>query len=225
MRSIAYRGFSRTVPENTLAAFACALAAGFSGVHTEVRLSADGELVLFRDRITPEGQPVAALSRCELSLSAGYLVPTLLEALDAFPDAFWSIEIKTPAAAPFVIELLQNLTIDPAKILLVSFRHEIILQAEELMAAKCGLMVAHRPAALNTLLYAAMPHPRLRTLVWHYEALDVLLLKQANVLGFHNWVYGAETDYEHQLCQEFGVQGIITDYPEFIGLEASAGLQ
>lgn len=225
MLPIAHRGFSRIAPENTLAAFACALAAGFSGLHTEVRLSADGELVLFSSRITAEGHPIAALSRSELSLSVGHLVPTLIEALDAFPDAFWNIEIKTPAAVPFLVELLQNLTIESDKILLSSFRHEVIIQLAALMDVECGLMVAHRPPALNTLLYAAMPYPHLRTLVWHYEALDIALLEQANALGFNNWVYGAETDYEHQLCHEFGIQGIITDYPEFFGLTPSSGLQ
>ncbi|SFN24539.1 glycerophosphoryl diester phosphodiesterase [Formivibrio citricus] len=225
MRPIAHRGFSRIAPENTLAAFACALAAGFSSLHTDVRLSADGELVLYSPRVTPEGHPVAALSRSELSLSAGYLVPTLVEALDAFPDAFWNIEIKTPSAAPFFMELAQNMSLDSGKILLSSFRHEIIVQVAELLNIECGLLAAHRPPALNTLLYAAMPHPRLRTLIWHYEALDITLLEQANALGFHNWAYGAETDYEHQLCQEFGIQGIITDYPEFFGLSVSSGLQ
>lgn len=225
MLSIAHRGFSRIAPENTLAAFACALAAGFDGLQTDIRLSANGELVLFGERISPEGLPVAALTRSELSLSTGYLVPTLIEALDAFPEAFWTLDLKTPAAVPFVIETLKALELDPAKVLLMSCRHEAIVHTIEHCDVDCGFLVAHRPTALNSLLYAAMPHPRLRTLIWHFEALDFTLLEQAGALGFDNWVYGVETDHEHRFCQDLGIQGIITDYPEYLGLSALTGLQ
>ncbi|MBS1154889.1 MAG: hypothetical protein H6R07_813 [Proteobacteria bacterium] len=224
MYLIAHRGLSHIAPENTLAAFACALAAGFHGIQTDVRLSADGELVLFHNRTTPDGLSVSALTRSELSLEAGYLVPTLSESLEAFPDALWNIEIKTPAAAPATFALL-DMFAGQRNILLTSVRHEIILEAAELLDVECGLLIAHRPPALNTVLYPAMPYPRLRTLVWDYEALDPGLQQQANALGFHNWVYGAQTDYEHAFCSEFGIHGIITDYPEFVGLSYSSGLQ
>lgn len=224
MHLIAHRGLTHIAPENSLAAFACALAAGFEGVETDVRLSADGELVLFHDRSTPYGHSVAGLTRTELSLEMGYLVPTLPEALDAFPEAFWNIEIKSPSAAPATFDLLRAVA-GQHRILLTSFRHEIILEAAELLDVDCGLLIAHRPPALNTLLYPAMPYPRLRTLVWDYEALDPLLQQQANALGFHNWVYGTQTAYEHALCGEFGLHGVITDYPEFVGLTQISGLQ
>lgn len=224
MRLIAHRGLAHLAQENTLAAFACALATGFHGIETDVRLAADGELVLFHDRTTPDGQSVAGLSRNELSLALGYLVPTLPEALEAFPDAVWNIEIKTPAATPVIFPLLE-LIADQRKILLTSFRHELIMQAAESLDVDCGLLLAHRPAALGSLLYPALPHPRLRTLVWHYEVLDPQLQQQAQALGFNNWAYGAETDFEHALCSEFGLNGIITDYPEFVGLRTQCGLQ
>lgn len=224
MHLIAHRGLSHLLPENTLAAFACALAAGFNGIQTDVRLSADGELVLFHDRTTPNGLPVAALTRSELSIEVGYLVPTLQESLEAFPEAFWNIEIKTPAAAPATFALLETLA-GQRNILLTSIRHELIIEAAETLDVECGLLIAHRPSALNAVLYPAIPFPRLRTLVWDYEALDPGLQQQASLLGFKNWVYGAETDYEHIFCTEFGIHGIITDFPEFVGLTYSPGLQ
>ena len=224
MHLIAHRGLSHIAPENTLAAFAGALAIGFHGIETDVRLSADGELVLFQHRTTPAGQSVAAMTRSELSLEMGYLVPTLAEALEAFPEAFWNIEIKTPAAAPATFALMDKLA-GQRNILLTSFRHEVIIQAAQLLDIECGLLIAHRPPALNSLLYAALPLPHVRTLVWHYEALDFNVQKQANALGFSNWAYGAETDFEHALCHEFGLQGIITDFPEFVGLPSGTPLQ
>ncbi|WP_051710288.1 glycerophosphodiester phosphodiesterase [Andreprevotia chitinilytica] len=224
MRLIAHRGLSRGAPENTLAAFAAALSAGFHGIETDLRLCADGEVVLFHDRLSPLGEPVASLTRRQLSQAAGYLVPTLSEALEAFPDTFWNLEIKTPAAAPAAFAEIAARGIEQ-QVLITSFRHEVVLMAAEHLDAECGFLIAHRPPALNTLLYPAMPLPRLRTVVWDYEALDPYLLNQANALGFRNFVYGALTEYEHALCREFGVHGLITDYPDFVGLKSEPPLQ
>lgn len=47
---IAHRGDQSTAPENTLAAFRRALAAGADGVELDVRLTLDGKLVVFHDR-------------------------------------------------------------------------------------------------------------------------------------------------------------------------------
>lgn len=224
MQILAHRGLTHHFPENTLAAFACALMSGFDGIETDVRLAADGEAVLFHDRITPSGQVVASLNRHELSQAMGYMVPTLAEALEALPDALWNFEIKTPSVAPATFELIRSFA-EKRKIMLTSFRHEVILAAAENLDVDCGLLLSHRPPLLKTLLYDALPHPRLRTLVWHYEALDPELLQQAYELGFHNWVYDAQTRFEHDLCHEFGLEGIITDYPEHVGIETMRALQ
>ncbi|MEK7806824.1 MAG: glycerophosphodiester phosphodiesterase family protein [Chloroflexota bacterium] len=47
---IAHRGDQSTAPENTLAAFRRALSAGADGVELDVRLTLDGQLVVFHDR-------------------------------------------------------------------------------------------------------------------------------------------------------------------------------
>ncbi|KAF0815057.1 putative glycerophosphodiester phosphodiesterase 1 [Andreprevotia sp. IGB-42] len=224
MHLIAHRGLARSVPENTLASFAAALSAGFDGIETDLRLTADDEIVLFHDRVSPLGQPVASLTRKALSQAAGYLVPTLAEAFDAFPEAFWNLEIKSPAAAPGAFALVNSRQMQQ-RVLITSFRHEVVVFAAEHLDAECGFLLHMRPPALNTVLYPALPLPRLRTLVWHYEMLDQHLLAQANALGFRNYVYGAITEYEHLLCREFGLHGIITDYPQFVGLRSDPLLQ
>ncbi len=217
MLRLAHRGLHRTAAENTLAAFALSLTAGFAGIETDVRLSADGEAVLYHNRNAPNGIAVSALSRSELSHLSGYIVPTLSEALDAFPDAYWNIEIKTPSVLPNCLEILQNY-IHQRQLLISSFHHDIALQVEKELHINCGLLIAHRPAQLNELLLSAMPHRHLRTLIWDYEILDLELLQQSYAQGFNNYVYGAQTEQEHLICHEFPLQGIITDYPEFVGL-------
>lgn len=217
MLRLAHRGLHRTAPENTLAAFALSLTAGFAGIETDVRLSADGEAVLYHDRNAPDGTAVATLNRSELSHLSGYIVPTLSEALDAFPDAYWNIEIKTPSVLPECLAILNNY-IHHRQLLISSFHHEVALHIEKELHLDCAFLIAHRPAQLNEFLLSAMPHPRLRTLIWDYEVLDLELLHQSYAQGFNNFVYGAQTEKEHLICNAFPLQGMITDYPEFVGL-------
>lgn len=218
MRLLAHRGYHADCPENTLDAFGSALKLGFEGIETDVRVSADSEPILYHDRVAKNGEPVAALTRKQLSDICGYTVPTLIEALNAFPAAYWNIEIKTPAAASLALPLLTRFE-ESHKLLVSSFRHDVAVAAAELLpTVECGLLNAHRPVAINSLLHAALPHRNMRTLIWDCEIVDPDVLRQANALGFRNVVYGARTAYEHQLMREFGVHAVITDFPGHVGL-------
>ncbi|MBM9888125.1 MULTISPECIES: glycerophosphodiester phosphodiesterase [Deefgea] len=217
MRLLSHRGLSNQHPENTIAAFAAALALGFDGLETDVRLSADGEAILYHDRLSPTGQAVARLTRTELSHQAGYIVPTLNEALDAFPAAFWNIELKTPACMPNVTATIRDIQYK-TPILLSSFCHHLIHEAANTLDVYCALLLSHRPASLNTLIEGAIHNPRLRTLVWDYDFLDPDFLLAASQLGFSHYVYGAKNQNEHDWCSEFGIDGLITDYPNMVGL-------
>ncbi|MGL6041613.1 MAG: glycerophosphodiester phosphodiesterase [Deefgea sp.] len=217
MRLLSHRGLSSQQPENTLAAFAAALSVGFDGLETDVRLSADGEAILYHDRLSPNGQAVARLTRKELSHQAGYIVPTLNEALDAFPAAFWNIELKTPASMPTAIATIRTIQ-HKTPILLSSFCHQLIHEAANTLDVYCALLLSHRPLSVNTLLEGAIHNPRLRTLVWDYDILDPDFLQEAQQLGFSHYVYGAANLSEHQWCREFGIDGLITDHPSMVGL-------
>ncbi|XZG71765.1 glycerophosphodiester phosphodiesterase [Chitinibacteraceae bacterium HSL-7] len=224
MLLISHRGLPRRAPENTLAAFADALSAGFHGIETDVRLCADGHAVLFHDR-SIQGIAISQLTRAELSQRAGFLVPSVTEALDAFPDAFWNLELKSPSAAPALIRELELRRTLP-RVLVTSLHHETMVELGNLpLELDLGLLVTHRPAALNALLYAALPLPRLRTLVWEYEMLDSHLTQQAGALGFRNWAYNAHSEAEHALCGDLGLNALITDHPECVGLTPTPALQ
>jgi glycerophosphoryl diester phosphodiesterase len=221
MHLIAHRGLHQHQPENTLAAFQAALDAGFEGIETDVRLSADGLPVIMHDRILRNGMPVAALTRAEIAHVAGHAVPTLPETLEVSHNCLWNIEIKTASVLPTVLPILAA-SQHSHRLLVTSFRHEVVLAcAEQLPAVPCGLLVAHRPAAFASLAHAALHFHNIRTVVWDYEILDLDIQRLANSLGFKNYVYGAHTDYEHALCREFGIHGVITDHPEFVGLHAA----
>jgi glycerophosphoryl diester phosphodiesterase len=86
------------VRENTLAAFSRARDLGADGVELDVRLSADGHLVVHHDPSIEGGGPVHELTRAELPAH----VPGLDEVLEACRGLLVNIEIKNlPGEASF----------------------------------------------------------------------------------------------------------------------------
>lgn len=123
--AIAHRGGAGLWPENTLYAFERASALGVDVIETDVRATADGELVLFHDdgvgRTTDGTGRVGSFTLAELKRldagfrfspdggrsfphrGAGFTVPTLQEVFKALPQMRFNIEPKQSApslAAP-----------------------------------------------------------------------------------------------------------------------------
>ncbi|WP_295121353.1 glycerophosphodiester phosphodiesterase family protein [uncultured Leifsonia sp.] len=126
-RIIAHRGLAIDAPENTLLAFLTALNAGATHLETDVHASADGVAVISHDpdltRIAGRDLRVEQLTMAELRripLEHGQSLPSLAEALDAFPDARFNIDIKDErAAAPTAAAILDARATD--RVLLTSF--------------------------------------------------------------------------------------------------------
>jgi glycerophosphoryl diester phosphodiesterase len=97
MLLLAHRGDHARVPENTLAAFAAAVARpGCDGVEFDVRASADGVAVVLHDATLArvQGRPERADSLSAAQLDAAG-VPTLAAVLEICgPDAFLDVELK-----------------------------------------------------------------------------------------------------------------------------------
>ena len=116
-----HRGGGSLAPENTLAAFAYAIGLGYRYVESDIRPTADGRLVLFHeatlDRVTDGSGPVAARTLAELrrlrvagpdaAADTAYICP-LEEALAAFPDACFSLDLKDPAAIDPLLRVLRR---------------------------------------------------------------------------------------------------------------------
>ncbi len=118
---LAHRGASAEAPENTLPAFALAEAAGADALEIDVRLTADGVVVVHHDatidRLTDGRGPLRALTLQRLrQFDAGYrfspdggssfpyrgrgvVVPTLAETLAAHPALGINIDLKDHDAA------------------------------------------------------------------------------------------------------------------------------
>lgn len=214
MLILAHRGYHATAPENTLEAFEAAIMAGVNGIETDVRMSRDGVPVLVHDRVMATGQGVSDLAHREIEGVLGYKIPTLDEALAHFPDILWNIEIKTLDRLSTVFGVLEKYQ-TRHRIIVSSFRHDLIAICASSLKLNCGLLVAHRPQTLDSLLadFDCDGNARVNHLVWDYNVLDEALLTQAAANGFRNFVYGPVTRAEHEECRQLGVDGVITDYP------------
>lgn len=105
-RILAHRGLAVDVPENTLASFAAALAQGALYIETDVHASRDGQAMIAHDEslervagVTGAVAEFTADELHELDLGGGHRMPTLTEALLAFPEARFNIDVKSAGAA------------------------------------------------------------------------------------------------------------------------------
>lgn len=113
-RVFAHRGLATEAPENTLLAFVKALAIGATHIETDVHGSKDGVAVISHDpdltRLAGRPAEVSDLTMAELreiDLGAGQAFCSLADALDAFPETFFNIDIKSAdAVGPAVDAIL-----------------------------------------------------------------------------------------------------------------------
>jgi glycerophosphoryl diester phosphodiesterase len=120
---IAHRGGALAAPENTLAAFEHAVTLGVDAVECDVRLSADGHVVVCHDETvdrTTDGRGEIARLRLDalkgLDAAARWRgperahgaqrIPLLADVLEACPHVALIIELKTPQVAERALEVV-----------------------------------------------------------------------------------------------------------------------
>ena len=217
-------------PENTLPGFAHALAAGVAAVELDVRLAADGQLVVVHDatvdRTTTAAGPVSAFSAAALAAldaraafpdwPAPAGVPRLSEVLDLCAGrARLAIELKTDspprleAVCATLIALLRLRGVERA-VTLTSFDPLALEIARRLAPAlpRAYIGAYDTPAFLETALrlgcrQADMPLAR--------SSAGTVRRAQAAGLRVVGWQGNSEADLERLL--EWGVDGITSDYP------------
>jgi glycerophosphoryl diester phosphodiesterase len=110
----AHRGASAELPDNSIAAFEAAIAAGADMIETDVRRGTSGELVLAHDPVTGDDSPLVRLADL-VSLAAGRIM------LD--------LELKEPELEE---ELLAAVRPYPRGLLVTSFLPDVLARVHEL---------------------------------------------------------------------------------------------
>lgn len=229
---IGHRGSPRRALENTLESFDRAEAEGADGFELDVRLTLDGEAVVYHDaEVVSSGRNVplgsltaidAAALRVVKGEHAG-AIPTLRDVLARFGGAVtWLVEMKTgPAPKPGLLEfrvaaLLSQLHL-LTKTTVLSFSPDLLRRIKEIQpdVATCLNFDAttYRPAGrlwpdLPKGCAAIAPHVNL--------ASDALLAaaKEAG-LAVHVWTVNDPIDAAR--LATLGAASVITDLPAEVG--------
>lgn len=228
---LAHRGLTTAAPENTLLAFAKALAAGVDYIETDVHVSADGVAIISHDptlkRLTGRRERVAELTRAELAevdLGEGQTYASLAQALDGFPDVRFNIDVKTKDAADAAARAILDAGASH-RVLVTSFQHAtrkatvaalggehtVATSASQrgvilaLIGARLGLGFLVR-AALAGVDAVQVPERRGPLRVVTARFIDAVHRAGVEV---HVWVVNDEGDMRRLLVQ--GVDGIVSD--------------
>ncbi|WP_405376076.1 MULTISPECIES: glycerophosphodiester phosphodiesterase family protein [unclassified Microbacterium] len=243
-RVLAHRGFvpadAEGVAENSVAALAAARAAGTVYLESDCHLTADGTVVLFHDddlvRVAGDPRRVSEVSTRELTeiMSTRGGLATLSDALDAFPDARFNLDVKASPAAASVGLLVAR---ESHRVLVTSFSDA--RRAEALASARSKGGDPATSAGMGTLLrlLAAARSGLRRTasrLVADVDALQVperyrglrvvtpRLIDIAHSAGVevHVWTVNDAADMRRLLA--LGVDGIVSDRAD-VALAVAAG--
>jgi len=221
-----HRGARARAPENTIEAFELALAEGADGIELDVRMTADGELVVLHDGHLQVGAgravPVHRLSLAQvksLTRASGAIAPTLSEVLTWHRARGKLANVELKGDVPHVrwlgrkaAECIQ--AHGTAGILLSSFHPGLVWQMTRLLPeVPVALLVeAGRLGEVQRLLGgwkllgAAGVHPERRLLTAAYLRPFI----QAHAL-VNTWTVNDPT--EALRLAALGVDGIVTDRP------------
>ena len=107
--TFAHRGARLEEPENTIPAFERALAAGATGLETDVWLAADGEVVCSHDAVVRSGRRRRRISESTAAELAELSVPRLADVYEKLGAAFeCSVDVKSPDAAGALVDVARR---------------------------------------------------------------------------------------------------------------------
>ena len=230
---VAHRGFSGAAPENTMAAFRKAFEAGSDMIELDIQLSKDGKIVVIHDEAlkrTTNGQgKVEDHTFREIrDLDAGSWfgpqfsgekIPTLQEVLELAKDkVLVNIEIKNPAHGQYAITELADqglVTVNKAgmlnRIIFSSFNPVSLEWIQDREPRAWTAFLYHRD--WNSLSEVTKGKD------WEVLNLRNSLLTRGKIEKIHQEgikinVYTVNDEEDLEQFVKWGVDGIITNYPD-----------
>ncbi|MFD1363710.1 glycerophosphodiester phosphodiesterase [Lentibacillus salinarum] len=239
--NIAHRGSSGHAPENTIAAYDLAFEQKADYIEIDVQMTEDGELVSIHDttvdRTTDGTGSVGDFTLEELqnldagswfdSSFAGEKIPTVEEILDRYRGKIGIlVELKSPELYPGIEEKLADALIERNldkpnnnKIIVQSFNHDSVKRFHNIIPSMpVGVLVGHGQADNGEI---TDEHLEQYAKYADYVNPNKSLLDQDTVDRIHHralktWPYTIVDEEWVDLLMDYGVDGIITDYPELM---------
>jgi glycerophosphoryl diester phosphodiesterase len=228
----AHRGDSAHAPENTLAAFTMAAEVGAPAIEFDVKLSADGRVIVIHDQTvdrTTDGRgdvrrlPLAALRDLDAGARfadsfRGERIPTLEEVFETVGSRLYmNVELTNYATpldhlVPEVVKLVKKFGLEQRVLFSSFFPNNLLKAAQLLPEARRGLLAwagwmgwPARAFGFRSNVYGAL-HP-------HLSNATLGLVNRVHAAGkrVHVWTVNAPDDIKRLV--DLGVDGLFTDDP------------
>ncbi|WP_087972221.1 glycerophosphodiester phosphodiesterase [Oceanobacillus rekensis] len=238
MVNVAHRGASGHAPENTISAFDKAVEMKADYIEIDVQMTQDGKIVAIHDttvnRTTNGTGSVGDYTLEEIQQLdagswfgeefAGEQIPTFEEILDRYRGKIGIlIELKSPSLYPGIEEevaeaLMQRNLHKPNnnKIIIQSFNHESVQKSKALLPN-----IPH--GVLAGLTWADVTDEQLAQFATYADFfnpnMNIVtdeLVDRVHTTGLKIYPYTVRAQEQADNLFELGVDGIITDYPEYV---------
>jgi len=216
--------------ENTRAAFAHAVALGYTYLETDVHVTRDGVLVAFHDalleRVTDGIGTLEELDAADLvrvRVGGREPVPTLGELVSSFPTARFNIDLKSDAAVAALAAFIDDHGLHE-RILVGSFSGRRLRRFRRLTGGR----VATSASPGEVAAYVVLPARLLARVVRGPAALQVphrrgplvvaspRVVRRAHAAGLHVHVWTVDDPREMRALLDRGVDGLITDRTDLL---------
>jgi glycerophosphoryl diester phosphodiesterase len=230
--AIAHRGGAIEHLENTMPAFEACVAQGYSYLETDVRVTADGVLVVFHDatleRVTDRTGRIENLPWSEVATARiGGREPILRleDLLGAWPDVRFNLDIKAAGVLVPLVRTIRRLKLAD-RICLGSFSDARIAAARRLFGpAVCTALGPRGVAALRLSSYSPRAAGLVRIQAGCAQVplqlggralVDERFLEAAHARDLQVHVWTVDTPEESTAMLDLGVDGLMTDRPAML---------
>ena len=196
---------SRSVPENTFAAFDLALEHGCDGFEFDVRLTRDGVPVVCHDANFKR----MSISRTETSRLPD--LPALETVLERYRSlAFLDIELKVSGMEAQVLRML-SLHIPKRGFVVSSFLPRVLLELRRLDASVPLGLICENTRQLQR--WRELP---IQTVIAHQSLVTRSLLNDVHEAGKSLWVWTVNHRSSMSRLDKLGVDGLISDRTDLL---------
>jgi glycerophosphoryl diester phosphodiesterase len=229
---MAHRGGAIEHLENTMPAFEACVALGYRYLETDVRVTSDGELVVFHDptldRVTDRTGRVEALSWRDLQtalIGGRQPILRLEDLLGAWPDVRFNLDIKAAGVLAPLVRLVRRLRIED-RICLGSFSDARIAAARRVFGPEvCTSLGPKGVAALRLSSYSPRAAGLVRIQAGCAQVplalggrplVDERFIAAAHARSLQVVVWTVDSETEATKMLDLGVDGLMTDRPAML---------
>lgn len=225
--AFAHRGGALSGLENSMSAFARAVALGYRHLETDAHVTADGVLLAFHDdsldRVTDMSGRLAELPWSlvrQARIGGREPIPTMAELFAAWPDVRINIDVKSAAAVAPLLELVGRSaawdrvcvgSFSDARLRLVRRTAGPRLATSMGPAEVAALKLAAYASAADPLLAGFAQLVQVPLVFAGIPVLDERLVRAAHRLGRHVHAWTINDPAQMDQLLDIGVDGIMTD--------------